>query len=198
MFRTTLAVAFAALSAVASAQNYSTSGNLSITASEVPSTLRASWCRGQTIACPQICGGRAETNTCDAEQLTYDCSCPDGEARNISDYTQTLPFFVCEQWRTNCVLNHPDDRDGQAACESVTCGAQNATEAEGGDSSSASTSATPTSTSTDTAETGASETTGTDSSATPSASDSAAMHLAQNYGTGILVTGLLAVFGLAM
>ncbi|KAM3414950.1 hypothetical protein BST61_g10090 [Cercospora zeina] len=197
MFRTSLAVAFAALSALASAQNYSTSGNLTITASEIPSSLRASWCRGQTIACPQICGGRAETNECDSEQLTYDCSCPDGEPRNISDYTQTLPFFICEQWKTNCVLNHPDDRDGQAACESVTCGTKNATEAEGGDSSSTA-SESPTSTASSTAETGASQTTGTESSATPSQSEGAAIHLAQNYGTGILVTGLLAVFGLAM
>lgn len=65
MFSSSLIVAVTALSALANAQNYSTSGNLSVTASEISPSLRASWCRGQTINCPQICGGRAETNTCD-------------------------------------------------------------------------------------------------------------------------------------
>jgi hypothetical protein len=66
MFRSTLLLAVTALSAVANAQNYSTSGNLTVDASQISATLKQSWCRGQTIACPQICGGRATANTCDS------------------------------------------------------------------------------------------------------------------------------------
>ncbi|KAL9528433.1 hypothetical protein SMMN14_07937 [Sphaerulina musiva] len=205
MFRSTLLVAVTALAAVANAQNYSTSGNLSIDATQIQPALRQSWCRGQMIACPQICGGRASANTCDSENLTYNCVCPDNEPRNISDYTQTLPFFICEQWKTNCVASHPDDLDGQAGCQSVTCGSMNATEAEssnGGGSSTTSAAASMTSSPSGTSGAGgASGASMTSATSTPTPTESgsaAALSIAQNYGTGLFALLGMAVFGIAM
>lgn len=65
MFRSTLLAATAAFAAVASAQNYSTSGNLTINVQQIDSPTRQSWCRAQTNSCPMICGGRAQPNNCD-------------------------------------------------------------------------------------------------------------------------------------
>jgi hypothetical protein len=49
--------------------------------------------------CPLIClqtaGNSAGTddNQCDATTLTYDCICSNGIAPNVSEYSQTLPYF---------------------------------------------------------------------------------------------------------
>jgi len=66
MFYSTLLVAATAFTGFVSAQNYSTSGAISITPSSVDYDTRLSWCRAQTNSCPQICGGTASPNTCDA------------------------------------------------------------------------------------------------------------------------------------
>ena len=65
MFSSTLLVAVTALSTLVSAQNYSTSGPLSIEVDQIPIALRQSWCRAQLISCPEICGG-ANPNRCEA------------------------------------------------------------------------------------------------------------------------------------
>ncbi|KAK8216806.1 hypothetical protein M8818_001769 [Zalaria obscura] len=65
MFYSSVLFAAAALSSVVSAQNYSTSGALSVVPSSVEYTLRQSWCRAQLNTCPEICDGTAYPNTCD-------------------------------------------------------------------------------------------------------------------------------------
>ena len=65
MFYSTVLLAATALTGLVSAQNYSTSGPLSITPSSVDYNTRLAWCRAQTNSCPQICGGQASPNTCD-------------------------------------------------------------------------------------------------------------------------------------
>jgi hypothetical protein len=70
MFYSTLLIATSALAGLVSAQNYSTSGPLSIVPSSVDYDLRLSWCRAQTNSCPQICGGQAYPNSCDAVSVT--------------------------------------------------------------------------------------------------------------------------------
>lgn len=89
MFRSTLLVAVTALAAVANAQNYSTSGNLSIDATQIPPALRQSWCRGQMIACPQICGGRASANTCDSVSGKQKCASSPSNAGRLTRTRKT-------------------------------------------------------------------------------------------------------------
>lgn len=89
MFRSTLLVAVTALAAVANAQNYSTSGNLSIDATQIQPALRQSWCRGQMIACPQICGGRASSNTCDSVSEKQKCASSPSNAGRLTRTRKT-------------------------------------------------------------------------------------------------------------
>lgn len=65
MFYSTLFIAVTALSGFVSAQNYSTSGNLTIDPNSVELTLRQAWCRAEQNNCPLICGGRDSSNNCD-------------------------------------------------------------------------------------------------------------------------------------
>ena len=66
MIYSTLLIAASAFTSFVSAQNYSTSGALSIDANGVAYNTRLAWCRAETNSCPQICGGQASPNTCDA------------------------------------------------------------------------------------------------------------------------------------
>lgn len=66
MFYSTLLLAATALTGLVSAQNYSTSGAIAVDPNSVDYDTRLSWCRAQTNSCPQICGGQAYPNTCDA------------------------------------------------------------------------------------------------------------------------------------
>ncbi|CAK4012988.1 Hypothetical predicted protein [Lecanosticta acicola] len=200
MFRSALLVAISALAAVTSAQNYSTSGALSVDDSQLSESLRQAWCRAQTNSCPQICGGQASPNTCDPTTLNYTCTCTNGNTPNISSYDQTIPSFVCAQWKTNCVANHPNDLDGQTGCLSVVCGDRNASSGIASTTSSASASATASSTSSGTSGATGSATKSASASGTSATSTGAAVALsvAQNYGTGIVATALLALFGLAL
>ncbi|KXS98511.1 hypothetical protein AC578_5524 [Pseudocercospora eumusae] len=198
MFSSALLIAATALSALVSAQNYSTSGPLTINPSQIDNSLRQTWCRSQTYNCPILCGGTAKANTCDANQLTYTCTCSNGNTPNISDYQSTLPFYVCEQWKANCVDSNPNDLDAITGCQSVTCG-NKTVEAATASTTSASQSATATASSSATSKTATATHSSSGAASSPTESSAAvAMHMAQSYGTGIFVTGLLAVFGLAL
>lgn len=71
MFYSTVLLAAAAFTGLASAQNYTTSGPLNITASQIDPNTRASWCLAQTHSCPEICGGQAYPNSCDQVSSTH-------------------------------------------------------------------------------------------------------------------------------
>ncbi|KAF2480688.1 hypothetical protein BDY17DRAFT_198066 [Neohortaea acidophila] len=202
MFSSTLLVATAALAGLVSAQtlNYTTSGPLNITASQVPISQRDTWCSSQMITCPQICGGQAYPNTCNPNDLTYVCTCTDGSHPNISSYQQTLPFFVCTQWKANCIENNEMDLTAQQACLSVTCGSKNASAVgtSGGGSGSGSGSGSSSS-SVSTSSATAAATSGSQSSSTSSSKGlAAATNFASSYGTQLLAGGMLAAFGLAL
>lgn len=129
--------------------------------------------------------------------LNYTCTCSDNSTPNISDYTQTVPFYVCDQWVANCVDNHPDDLTGQAGCRSVTCGSQNVSEAETTTSSAAPDATTSASSSSGTESPSTTTSSGAETSATES-SAAMAVHVVENYGTGILFAAMMALFGLAL
>jgi len=133
---------------------------------------------------------------------------------NVSSYEQTLPAYVCREYVIQCVNNHPNDADGQEACQATVCGTKEIGDPDDSTSSSSSASssatassttsggsseATETSSSTSDSEESASQT--SDSSTAESTDDSSAasaLTLASNYGTGILAVGILAAFGLAL
>jgi len=102
--------------------------------STVPAGTRQQWCTSQISACPLLCtqqpGGSAATdsNTCDATSLAFSCVCGNGITPNASQYSQTIPYFLCTQTNTNCVNNCGGDSSCQSACrDDNPCGAQNPT-----------------------------------------------------------------------
>ncbi|KAH6959074.1 hypothetical protein HG530_009678 [Fusarium avenaceum] len=100
----------------------------------VPLATRRFWCDNEVETCPMICEqsskGDTKVNECDPKTLTYGCICGDGKQPNVSQYSLTLPFYVCQEWGNQCV----DDCAGSASCASDCrqnnpCGANNPTKA---------------------------------------------------------------------
>ena len=59
--------------------------------------------------------------------LTYGCICGDGLQPNVSEYTLSLPYFVCTEWGTQCVAACKDNYCAAACRQDHPCGAQNPT-----------------------------------------------------------------------
>lgn len=61
------------------------------------------------------------------ETLSYQCICSNNVSPNASEYSQTLPYFICTEANNQCVNNCPiGDSPCQSACrEDHLCGAQN-------------------------------------------------------------------------
>ncbi|KAF2118416.1 hypothetical protein BDV96DRAFT_488613 [Lophiotrema nucula] len=80
--------------------------------SSVPDSLRQTWCDNQKSQCPLICLQQPDvttlttiTNDCDPDTLVYSCVCENNVAPNITQYTQTIPYYVCTEWGNQCVTN---------------------------------------------------------------------------------------------
>lgn len=103
--RSTLSFGVLALAGFSAAQEQYT-----IDPSTVQTATRAYWCSQQTASCPYIClqqAGVSSMNTvsneCDPDTLTATCVCDNNISPNLTQYTQTLPYNICQQWGTNCV-----------------------------------------------------------------------------------------------
>ncbi|OAL07745.1 hypothetical protein IQ06DRAFT_14784 [Phaeosphaeriaceae sp. SRC1lsM3a] len=104
------AAAFASLSAAqaTSQNNYP----YTIDPNSVSTSDRDTWCSNQRAQCPLICLQQpgvttmtTEANDCNPDDLTYSCVCDNGVSPNITMYSQTLPFYICQAWGTQCVAN---------------------------------------------------------------------------------------------
>ncbi|KAI0409778.1 hypothetical protein F4802DRAFT_1212 [Xylaria palmicola] len=98
----------------------------------VPLSTRDNWCQQEKSSCPLICNqlapGGYQVNECDPMALTYGCVCNGGSSPNLSEYSLTLPFFICQEWGNQCVTGCA----GNSACASDCrqnhpCGALNPT-----------------------------------------------------------------------
>lgn len=155
---------------------------------------KSSWCSAQLNTCPQICGGFAKDNRCNAGSLAFKCVCGNGTTPDVAKYTNTLPFFVCQANFGQCIKNSPDDAAAQKKCknEQSKCGKLKASESDSSSKTTLSTtsSSKPTATETEAA------TTTTSTAATTSATNGAVpIRMAQDYSLGILATVLLGAFG---
>ncbi|KAJ5037453.1 uncharacterized protein L3040_007628 [Drepanopeziza brunnea f. sp. 'multigermtubi'] len=65
-------------------------------------------------------------NRCEASDLSYSCICGNGLTPNLTEYSQTLPYFTCTEFGSQCVANCNGDSLCQSACRADhPCGAQN-------------------------------------------------------------------------
>ncbi|KAG9229540.1 hypothetical protein BJ875DRAFT_192451 [Amylocarpus encephaloides] len=94
--------------------------------------IRNGWCDSQKATCPLLCkqlpgaSSTTSSNTCDAATLTYSCVCGNGLSPNATEYSQTLPYFICTQYGQQCVAACGADNTCASHCRANNpCGAQN-------------------------------------------------------------------------
>ncbi|KAF9894314.1 hypothetical protein FE257_007817 [Aspergillus nanangensis] len=100
---------------------------------DVPIATRDQWCQAQTSSCPLLClqmKGTSSTpteNTCDPKTLSYFCTCDNGQSPNATEYSQTIPYFICTEQNNQCVSNcDAANQSCQSDCRTKNpCGAQN-------------------------------------------------------------------------
>ncbi|KAJ9638457.1 hypothetical protein H2204_004227 [Knufia peltigerae] len=99
----------------------------------VPLSTRQAWCNSQIAQCPLICVDQTNSagtnaNNCDPTNLGYSCICSNGLSPNASEYSQTLPYYICTQYNTDCQANCGNDNTCAAACiQDHPCGATDPT-----------------------------------------------------------------------
>jgi len=176
--------------------------------SSVPILTREGWCSSQQSACPLIClqlpgvtTTTTDANSCNATTLTYSCICSNGQAPNASEYSQTLPYFICTEYGDECVANCNGDSTCQSACRADNpCGAQNPVRSNA---------TTTSSTSTATGDASGTSTSGVvynglGGSATTTASSNSksgsqmTLDFGRSYGLAVVFAGLFAGFALVM
>ncbi|KPM45957.1 hypothetical protein AK830_g657 [Neonectria ditissima] len=98
----------------------------------VPLSQRQAWCKSETYTCPLICqqtgDGTTKVNECDPKSLTYGCICGNNKQPNVSEYSLSLPYFVCQEWGNQCVTDCAGNNACSSACrQDHPCGAQDPT-----------------------------------------------------------------------
>ena len=187
----------------------------------VPIGTRDQWCVSQESECPLIClqtpgnSGGTDANDCDPTTLTYDCVCSNGIAPNVSEYSQTIPYFICTEYNSQCQTACGNDNTCAAACtQEHPCGAQNptrvntstistmsSTSSAGNAASTVSGSAVYTGFGGGAATTtggGSSGATATGSSSSSDAARNIVLNFGQLYGLGVVATGIFAGFAILL
>ncbi|KAL4957843.1 hypothetical protein BDW69DRAFT_147964 [Aspergillus filifer] len=121
-------LAITSLASIAIAQD-----NYTVDASSVSDGTKKQWCISQTSACPLIClqlpgtTDQPMSNDCDDDTLVYSCVCSNGQTPNASEYSQTIPYYLCTEQNNRCVdACAQTDSSCQSACRTDNpCGAQN-------------------------------------------------------------------------
>ncbi|KAK1755084.1 hypothetical protein QBC47DRAFT_208733 [Echria macrotheca] len=184
-FRTTL---LALAGAVAVSADYV------IDPDSVPILTRKAWCNDELSNCPIICQqsapGPVLSNSCDPETLTYGCVCSDGLQPNMSEYSLTMPFYICQKWGDNCVAGCGMNNECSSSCrQDHPCGAQSPKRVNTTSSSTAAPTATDASATGPQIFTGLA---GQTSTSKPAGSAAPALQFGSAYGLGVVVAGLFA------
>jgi len=176
----------------------------------VPISTRTQWCSSQLTSCPLLClqlpgeSSTTEANDCNAQDLTFDCICGNGQSPNASEYSQTLPYFICTEYGNQCVAGCDGNTDCQSACrDDHPCGAQNPTRVNTTTSSSMASTTLAAGSSTGTAGVvytglGGAVATQTATSSTKKSGSQAAVDLGRSYGLALVFGGLFAGFALVI
>jgi len=100
-----------------------------VNVSAIDINVRDSWCNDQVTSCKLLCQNQnlgVASNDCYPDNLYFTCVCSNGVAPNITEYSQTIPYFECTISVQNCVGNCNGDSTCQSACTANKhCGASN-------------------------------------------------------------------------
>jgi len=178
----------------------------------VPLSTRQQWCTSQQTSCPLLClqlpgsSSTTATNDCNPNDLTYDCICGNGQSPNASEYSQTLPYFICQTYGDQCVAACNGVTTCQSACrDQHPCGAQNPTRVNSTSSSTMASTTLPAGATTGAGGVvytglggGAAATATTGASSNKKSGAQAALELGRNYGLAVIFGGIFAGFALVM
>ncbi|KAI5847313.1 hypothetical protein DFP73DRAFT_375877 [Morchella snyderi] len=170
---------------------------------DIDINVRNQWCTSQTSSCKLLCQNqelKVAANECFPDNLYYQCTCSNGLAPNATEYSQTIPFFICRLEVEDCQTACSGDATCISLCASgKQCGATDPTRvnATTTTSSTSKSSATGGSSATQTDSNGFAIT-GTSEASSGDASNGASTLLEAGsvYGMGVLVAGLAAGFAL--
>jgi hypothetical protein len=111
-------VALTAAVATAQTQNYTSSLDMTIDPGLVEPSDRSVWCRAQSNTCDILCSDNVQANRCDFNDLSYECLCARNEsAPGLEFYRETMPFYICQRLRDDCIAQNAGSQDGQEACK---------------------------------------------------------------------------------
>ncbi|KAH7001306.1 hypothetical protein EDB80DRAFT_88674 [Ilyonectria destructans] len=175
----------------------------------VPLSQRQAWCASEKYTCPLICqqtgDGTTKVNDCDPASLTYGCICGNGKQPNVSEYSLSLPYFVCTEWGNQCVTDCNGNNNCASACrQEHPCGAQDPKKYNITKTASA-TGAQATASATDDADTvytdvvdGDSDSSGSDSSSSSSdkSGSAAALEAGRKWGLAVVMGSMFVGFAL--
>ncbi|KAF3313041.1 hypothetical protein TWF173_006422 [Orbilia oligospora] len=129
-FSTSVVVALASLLSAVSAQTY-----FPVDPEEIDLGTKQTWCLNQISSCGLLCldqkSGSGFVNDCDIETLQYQCICADNTTPNTTEYSQTIPYFLCTYQVQNCIQNcgQFDPTCAENCRTGRICGASNPTRA---------------------------------------------------------------------
>jgi len=137
--------------------------------------------------------------TIDQETLTYGCICSDHTQPNLSEYSMTIPFHLCQQWGNNCVKDCGawDNECSNKCREENLCGAQDPKKPNTSTTATSEPTATPSS-DPDQVFNGISGATDGATNNGNSGSGAAALHFGQAYGLVVVLTSLFAGFAIML
>lgn len=96
----------------------------------VAEATRESWCSSQKAACPLIClqlpgaSGSPVQNDCSSDTLSYSCICSNNVSPNASEYSQTMPYYICTEANNQCVAKCSTSACAASCRSDHPCGAQ--------------------------------------------------------------------------
>ncbi|KAI8356914.1 hypothetical protein B0O80DRAFT_496654 [Mortierella sp. GBAus27b] len=96
----------------------------------VDNSTKLTWCENQVGFCTNVCqeltqGAQALDNRCDITSLQYICQCNNGIVPNASEYTYTIPYFMCVADVQHCIQNCPlSDNGCYTDCRKRSCAAE--------------------------------------------------------------------------
>lgn len=134
------------------------------------------------------------------DTLQYGCVCADLSKPNLSEYSMTIPFHLCQEWGNNCVKDCGawDNECSNSCREDHPCGAQDPKKSNATTSSVSKPSATPSSDPNQVFDGLSGETDGASSSNNNKGSGAAALHFGQAYGLVVVLTSLFAGFAIML
>jgi len=172
----------------------------------VPLATREGWCTAQKSSCPLLCLQNANesdtgttSNDCFPDTLEWDCICSNGLTPNEMNFSQTIPFFECQEYGDQCVTACDGDSTCATACRvNNPCGAQNPTRINSTTSSTMPATATGGGSSSSPTVFNGLGGSGSSTSSTKKSGSQAALEIGRSYGLAIVFTGLFAGFALMM